>query len=80
MLGNCHFGNQGMGIPSDGCEECISSQRSLLGDLYGASLGLHAGFIFGMLTEEVPLWPQVGPEGMVCQDGLLPVVTEHCML
>ena len=36
--------------------------------------------IFGWLTEEVPLWPQAGSEGMVCQDGLLPIVTELCKL
>jgi hypothetical protein len=41
---------------------------------------IHAGFIFGLSTEEVSLWPQAGPEGMVCQDGLLPVVTELCTL
>jgi hypothetical protein len=42
--------------------------------------GIYAGFIFGLSTEEVSLWPQAGSEGMVCQDGLLPVVTELCML
>jgi hypothetical protein len=42
--------------------------------------GIYAGFIFGLSTEEVSLWPQAGSEGMVCQDGLLPVVTELCTL
>jgi hypothetical protein len=33
-----------------------------------------------MSTEEVSLWPQAGSEGMVCQDGLLPVSQNfvHC--
>jgi hypothetical protein len=41
---------------------------------------IYAGFIFGLSTEEVSLWPQEGSEGMVCQDGLLPFVTKLCML
>jgi hypothetical protein len=43
--------------------------------LDGATPGIYAGLIFGLLNEEVTLWPQAGSEGMVCQDGLLPVVT-----
>jgi hypothetical protein len=47
-----------------------------LSEIYiGASPEIYAGLIFGLSTEEVPLWPQAGSEGMVSQDGLLPVVT-----
>ena len=49
-------------------------------DLHGAAPGIYAGLIFGLSTEEVTLWPQAVSEGMVCQDGLLPVVTELCTL
>jgi hypothetical protein len=65
-----------MGSPLDGHEECISSWKYLKGYLYGATPQIFAVFIFGMSTEEVSLWPQEGPEGMVFQYGLLLVVTE----
>jgi hypothetical protein len=48
--------------------------------LHGDLSEICAAFVFGLSTEEVSLWPQAGPEGMVCQDGLLPVVTKLCML
>jgi hypothetical protein len=48
--------------------------------MHGSSPGIYTGIIFGLSTEEVTLWPQVGSEGMVCQDGFLPIVTELCML
>jgi ABC-type nitrate/sulfonate/bicarbonate transport system permease component len=80
MFGTFHCNIQGMGSPSYGSEESISSQRALLGNLYGVATGIYVGFIFGLSTEEVSLWPQVGSEGMVCQYGLLPIITELCML
>jgi hypothetical protein len=52
----------------------------LHGDLYGAAPRIYARFIFGLSTEEVSLWPQAGSKCMVCQDGLLPVVTKLCTL
>jgi hypothetical protein len=45
------------------------------GDLYGESPRIYARFIFGLSTEEVSLWPQADPKGVVFQDGILPVVT-----
>jgi hypothetical protein len=48
-------------------------------DLF-AEIYVDVNNVFGLLTEEVSLWPQSGSEGMVCQDGLLPVVTELCTL
>jgi hypothetical protein len=76
MFDTFHCGSQGMGHPLDGHEECISLRRSLRGDIYGATPGICAGFIFVLSTEEVSLWTQEGTKGMVCQDGLLPVVTK----
>jgi hypothetical protein len=50
--------------------------RDLFEEIYMENpLGIYVGFIFGLLTEEVSLWPQEGSKGMVCQDGLLPTVT-----
>jgi hypothetical protein len=42
--------------------------------------GIYVGLIFGLSTKEVTLWPQAGSKGLVCQDGLLPVVTKLCTL
>ena len=53
MIGTFHCGNQGMGSPLDGHEECVSSWWSLWGDLHGASLGIYARLIFGLSTKEV---------------------------
>jgi hypothetical protein len=66
------------GFHTFGTFHCDSQRMGSPSD--GATPRIYARFIFGLSIEEVSLWPQVGFEGMVCQDGLLPVVTELCTL
>jgi hypothetical protein len=52
----------------------------MIGTFHHSSQVIYAGLIFVLSTEELPLWPQESSKDMVCQDGLLPIVTELCTL